>query len=341
MSELVFITGAAGYIGHKTLYFALEEGYKARCAIRKQEQAEKILARPSIAPFKDAIDFVVVTEMTKIGAFDDVLHGVTAIIHLASPLAKETDDYERNIVRPAIDINTSILSSAAKTPSIRRVIITSSAVTLVPFQWNLAPDSRRVYTERDVNTNPVQPYTSVMDAYWASKSLARTTVLDFISEQKPHFDVVSLLPSVVVGADERATSTEELLEGTRTLVMGPVLGVQSPFPMVGVPVDIVDVARAHVDAIKPSVPGNAEYVLSSDTPDGIEWDQALNLAKTYLPDDCGEGKALPLGGSFPTTKWLLDVSTTEKAFRWKFTPYATTMRGLMEQYVELANKAKA
>ncbi|KAF2502199.1 NAD(P)-binding protein [Lophium mytilinum] len=336
MSELVFITGAAGYIGHKTLHFALQEGYKARCAIRKQEQAKKILARASIAPFKDAIDFVVVPDMTKIGAFDEVLDGVTAIIHLASPMAKETDDYERNIVRPGIEINTSILASAAKTPSIRRVVITSSAVTLVPFQWNLDPDSTKVYTERDVNRDPITPYTSVMDAYWASKSLARTAVLDFISEEKPHFDVISLLPSVVIGADERATSTEELLEGTRTLVMGPVLGVESPFPMVGVPVDMEDVARAHVDALKPSVPGNAEYVLSSDTPEGIEWDQALDLAKKYVADDCGEGKALPLGGSFPTTKWLLDVSATEKAFGWKFTPYEVTMRGLLKQYVELS-----
>lgn len=176
-----------------------------------------------------------------------------------------------------------------------------------------------------------------MEAYWASKSLARTAVRDFVTQNKPHFDVISLLPSVVIGTDQRATSIKELLEGTRTLVMGPVMGVTSPYPMVGVPVDMVDVARAHVDAMKPSVPGNAEYVLSSDTPEGVEWDHSLDLAKKFFPNDCGEKKALPLGGSFPTTKWLLDVSTTEKAFGWKFAPYEQTMKGLMSQYVELFN----
>jgi hypothetical protein len=176
-----------------------------------------------------------------------------------------------------------------------------------------------------------------MEAYWASKALSRVAVRDFIAEKTPHFDVVSLLPSVVIGADERATSTEILLEGTRTMVMGPVLGAISPFPMVGVPVDMVDVARAHVEALKPSVPGNAEYLLSSDTPEGVEWDLSLGLARKNFPGDCGKGKALPLGGSFPTTKWLLDVSMTEKAFGWKFTPYEETMTGLLQQYVELSN----
>lgn len=83
------ITGAAGYIGFQTLIFAVEAGYKVRCAIRKEPQAAKVLAHPAIAPFKDAFEFVIVPEMTQLGSFDSALEGVTAIIHLASPLARE------------------------------------------------------------------------------------------------------------------------------------------------------------------------------------------------------------------------------------------------------------
>jgi len=57
--------------------------------------------------------------------------------------------------------------------------------------------------------------------------------------------------------------------------------------MVGVPVHVASVAKAHVHALKPSVPGNAEYILSSDCPEGIKWDQALTIAEKYFPEECG------------------------------------------------------
>jgi nucleoside-diphosphate-sugar epimerase len=58
----------------------------------------------------------------------------------------QAEDYERAIISPAVDMVTVVLEAAAKTPSVQRVIITSSCVTLVPFEWNFAPDSERLYT---------------------------------------------------------------------------------------------------------------------------------------------------------------------------------------------------
>lgn len=58
----------------------------------------------------------------------------------------KTDDYEGAIIEPAVKMVTVVLEAAAKTSSIRRVIVTSSCVTLIPFQWNFAPDSERLYT---------------------------------------------------------------------------------------------------------------------------------------------------------------------------------------------------
>jgi len=69
-----------------------------------------------------------------------------------------------------------------------------------------------------------------MEAYWASKALSRKQIQTFVREEKPHFEIVSLLPSVVIGVDDRATNREELLEGTRALAMSPLLGTVSPYP---------------------------------------------------------------------------------------------------------------
>jgi nucleoside-diphosphate-sugar epimerase len=186
-----------------------------------------------------------------------------------------------------------------------------------------------------------------MEAYWASKALARKAVRDFVLDQKPSFDYVNLLPSVVIGPDERISSDadtpESILQGTRAAVLAPALtsSLNSSFPYVGVPVNVADVVRAHVDAVNAGlIPGNPEYILSSDTPEGIEWDREIqNICKKYFAQEVNSGD-LPLQGSLTTIKWRLDGISTEEAFGWKFTSFEETMKGLLSQYLQLKKNEK-
>jgi nucleoside-diphosphate-sugar epimerase len=320
------------------MLLALEAGFTVKAVIRKQEQAKKLKAHRKIISYAEKLEFAVVPEMSQGGAFDVALEGVDAALHLASPLAIDTDNYERDIVDPAVKINQSILESAMKSPSVKRVVITSSMVTLVPFEWLANPNSSRIYTSTDINLNPSRPFNSSMEAYWASKAIARLAVQNFITEKKPHFDIIQLLPSVVLGADDRATVLSDLRTSTPLweLKMSPLLGTQQPAPMVGVPVDVADVAKAHIDAINLKVPGNRDYVLSAETPDGIVWDDMINVARTEWPARC-ETKALPLGGTLPTMKWKIDVVETETAFGWKFRAFDMTIRDMIAQYLDLVD----
>jgi nucleoside-diphosphate-sugar epimerase len=180
-----------------------------------------------------------------------------------------------------------------------------------------------------------------MEAYWASKAFARTATRKFIEEKRPAFDFVNLLPSVVIGRDERIQAggnVDELLEGTRKAVLAPALDSShnSPFPYVGVPVHVADVARAHIDAVDSSlIPGNTEFILSSDTPDGVVWNEQVHaIARKYFPQQVENG-TLPLEGSLGYVKFRLDGMATEKAFNWKFMSFEETMKGLIGQYLEL------
>ncbi len=58
----------------------------------------------------------------------------------------QTEYYDRDIVQPTLDVMSSVLEAAYRQPSVKRVVVTSSAVTLVPFEWLSNPDSERVYT---------------------------------------------------------------------------------------------------------------------------------------------------------------------------------------------------
>ena len=114
--------------------------------------------------------------------------------------------------------------------------------------------------------------------------------------------------------------------------MAPILGQNIDTPLVGVQVHVDDVARAHVDSLKTSVRGNADYVLTSDGSDGIEWDAAKGMVKNGVQGSVGK---LKLDGSMPTMKWRIDTSTTEKAFGWKCRSFEETMRDLVGQYLRL------
>jgi nucleoside-diphosphate-sugar epimerase len=193
----------------------------------------------------------------------------------------------------------------------------------------------------DANRHPSRPFRSAMEAYWASKALARFASLSFVQEKKPQFDIVNLLPAVVIGPDERISPTEgvdKLLQGTRAAVLAPALdgSFNSAFPYVGTPVHVADVAKAHVDAVdRDAIPGNSEFILSSDTPEGVVWDESVAATcKKFFAKEV-EDRVLPLEGSLPSIRWRLDGASTEVTFGWKFRTFEDTMHEMITQYLQL------
>jgi nucleoside-diphosphate-sugar epimerase len=187
-----------------------------------------------------------------------------------------------------------------------------------------------------------------MEAYWASKALARIATKEFFEKERPKFDFVNLLPSVVIGPDDRlntdaSATIDSVLQGTRAAVLAPALSdsLNSAFPYVGTPVHVADVARAHVDSIDSRlVPGNSEHILSSDTPDGVVWDRDVSrVCRKFFHGDVASGR-LPLKGSLTAIKWRLDGQATERIFGWQFTSFEETMKQLVAQYLRIfANSA--
>lgn len=67
------------------------------------------------------------------------------------PLQRNQPDRTRvegNIIEPAEALLTMVLEAAANDDTVRRVVIASSRGTLIPFEWNFAPDSDKSYTRQ-------------------------------------------------------------------------------------------------------------------------------------------------------------------------------------------------
>jgi nucleoside-diphosphate-sugar epimerase len=117
--DLVFITGATGFIGAETVRDILTAGYRVRLSVRKESQTSGL--KDLFAAHVDKIDFVVVPDITTPGAFDSTLDGVTYVIHAASPMPGKGQDVRKDYVDPAVLGTESILKSASRKPDIKRV----------------------------------------------------------------------------------------------------------------------------------------------------------------------------------------------------------------------------
>ncbi|EKG12658.1 NAD-dependent epimerase/dehydratase [Macrophomina phaseolina MS6] len=130
-SHLIFITGSTGFIGSQVVSAALKAGHRVRLSVRKQEQIQKL--KSLFAAHADKLDFVVIPDITKPDAFDGSLAGVDYIFHLASPMPGKGSDFKADYVAPAVQGTESMLNAAKAEKSVKRVIIVSSFLAVVPL----------------------------------------------------------------------------------------------------------------------------------------------------------------------------------------------------------------
>lgn len=129
--SLIFITGATGFIGSHVVTQALAAGYKLRLSVRKESQISSLRSRFSEHAAK--LDFVVVPDISTPSAFGQALHGVTYVFHLASPMPGKGSDFESDYLKPAVQGTTALLDAAKAVDTIKRVIIVSSLLALIPL----------------------------------------------------------------------------------------------------------------------------------------------------------------------------------------------------------------
>jgi nucleoside-diphosphate-sugar epimerase len=339
-ASTVLITGATGHLGFRVLVLALEAGYNARVAVRNQSGANKVLAAPSIKRLNNGsnITFVTVPDILADGAYNEAVQGVEYIIHCASPITNGvTDHYEEKLIGPAVKGTTSILHAAYTSPEVKRIVITSSIVATVPLSVFVDPTDE-VFDGQKKMPPHTGPYANEPQAYQDSKVRALAATHEFVAEKKPGFDVINVMPSFIIGKNELATNTTDFFHGTNKVVLSPVLGIKADMPRPGTIVYLSDVARIHVDALKPEIAGNQDFPASSGGLEGVTLDDALDIVAKYFPKEVAAG-VLPNNGSTRTLQVAIDASKTEKTFGLKFAGLEKQVLEIAEHYIELASKA--
>jgi len=336
--DLVLITGATGHVGSRTLIHLLEAGYQVRAAVRSEAKREAVLARPQIKAINPGsrLSFVIVPDITAVGAYDSAVEGVTHVIHIASPLA--TGDsvprhrHEEFFIRPAVQGTINLLEAANLVGTVRRVVITSSIVAIVPVEEMEGIKPRNPLHPVSPNDRiPFQPgpYNSTFAAYAASKVASLHHAEAWMERERPAFDVVYLHPGFVLGRNDTATTTAQAMQGTNSVVLALLLGKKFG-PYAGVTVHAEDVARAHLMSLDPTVLGNQSYILGQQA----RWNDAREIARREYPEAL-KSKLIVRGGGVKTTRLTVDTSLTEDTFGFEFASYEDQVKSVLDHFLEL------
>lgn len=340
--NLVLITGASGHIGYATLVQALAAGYQVRAAVRSQAKAALILSRPQIKTMNPGprLEFVIVPDITQPNAYDEAIKGVDYVIHIASPLVTgdqvPLSQHQEFFIKPAVRGTVGMLEAARRAKTVQRVVITSSIVALMPVAHMEGAERRTTPVRPDSRTDLIEePYESEFTAYTASKVAALHAAESWVAKEDPDFDLVHLHPGFVLGRNELATTPVEAMKGTNAVVLAMLLGKKFG-PYAGATVHVQDVARVHVQALLPSIPGNQSYILSQPA----RWNDAREIAKHAFPEAV-ERRVLTGSGNVDTAVIPIDSSLTEQVFDIRFQSFDSQVESLVGHFLELRSRKKA
>ncbi|KAG2007029.1 D-lactaldehyde dehydrogenase [Coprinopsis cinerea AmutBmut pab1-1] len=330
----VLVTGANGFIAIWVVRRLLEEGYSVRGTVRAASKASHL--KDIFKSYGEKLEVVVVPDFTKEGAFDELIKGMDAIQHIASPGPANTDDlYE--IVNPAVDGTLNLLNTALKHGSgLKRIVITSGAGAII----DTTSTEPRTFTEDDWNDGSVRDIEEkgndvpVYEKYRASKVLAERAAWKFYNDHKNviKWDLTVLNPVFVFGPPIHEIGASPMtLNSSMVHFWVNVISTDTPKTKEGLSfaaswVDVRDVAQGHVLALQKEAAGGERIILSEGSFVWQDWVDVANKfkSKRELPKGMPEIERV--------YKFQMDASKATRILGITYRSKEDTMKDLLEDF---------
>lgn len=253
---VVLVTGASGFIAGSVVKLLLERGYEVRGTVRSLADKAKVSHLRDTFPSLELFAADLLTE----GSFDKACEGAQYVLHTASPFQLTVSDPQKDLVDPALNGTLNVLKAAAKSGTVKRVVVTSSCAAVA---WQATPPDDKVWTEEDWNEDS----TLENAPYRLSKTLAERAAWQFVNEGegKGKFDLAVINPSFVLGPPLSARTDSESVRAVKGFLSGTVKEQGGCRPSCFGCVDVRDVALAHVLAMEKAEAGGHRFIVSSTT----------------------------------------------------------------------------
>jgi dihydroflavonol-4-reductase len=269
-TELILVTGASGFIAQHVILALLERGYAVRGTVRDLKHAQDVLnVLETQSPVARSRVTIVAADLEQDAGWEEAMLGISAVMHVASPIPLEQPDDPDILVAPARDGALRVLR-AAKAGGITKVVMTSSVVAVAEGHGKDRGHGR-TFTEADW-TDPDGPH---VNPYARSKAIAERAAWDYVNGEGCGMALTTILPGLVLGPVLSADFgvSPELI---RRMLAGGLPGS----PPIGFSlVDVRDVAALEVAALESEAANGERFICTND----FVW--MADLAKT-LRDAC-------------------------------------------------------
>ena len=249
-----------------------------------------------------------------------------------------------DFINPAVQGTLGLLKSASKSPSVKRVVITSSIAVLdlekasdisgrFPSLFGLIKGNVKLTHQTAYDLGPIPPLdklTTPFAGYVASKRVALKKTNEFVEQNKPGFDIIHVLPSVILGRNELTTTLPEFDSGTNRYVINIAKGETAPAPMLGASVFVDDCAEVHVQALNSKVQGNQNFIASSGA---VVFNDVNEIVKEAFGST--EKSVLKLGGNLATKALDLNTRETDDAFHIRWASFPEQVKSVIGHYLEV------
>ncbi|MEM8606071.1 MAG: NAD-dependent epimerase/dehydratase family protein [Myxococcota bacterium] len=294
------VTGASGYAASWIVDELLARGARVRATVRDPSNQEKCRHLVAMGNEHPGTLELAKADLLDDGSFDRVVDGAGTVIHTASPfIVGKVTDANRQLIEPALAGTKNVLSAVNKSPTVERVVLTSSVAAVYGDAKELGRNPRGRFTEDDWNTTSTADH----QPYSCSKTLAERAAWEMRNAQG-RWKLATINPGFVLGPSKTPRADSESIKFMTDLLRGRYKFGAPPLCF-GI-VDVRDVARAHVEAAIRPVEGR--FILVADSKTFLEMGQILRSA---------------LGGSRPfpkasIPKVLLYLFGPPQGFSWKF-----------------------
>lgn len=226
-----------------------------------------------------------VPDMGVPGAMDEAVKGCDGIAHIASPVSESYNPDPQATIPKGISCALSILESAAKEPSVKSFVYTSSqaaAVMLEPGKkYHITPASWNEESKVAWTMPITQDFRRMLLNYMCGKTEAEQHCFKWVEEHKPHFTFNTVLPNVNFGIVARPDKTG--FGSSSALLKALWCGSSLPADLIPPEwyVDVEDTALLHLAALtQPDVSNERILALASR----YCYNEILEIFKKIAPD---------------------------------------------------------
>lgn len=165
-NSTVMVTGATGYVAGWIVEKLNDEGATVHAVVRDPSNEKKISHLESLGS-PGQIKFFR-GDLLEEGSYDEAVQGCDVVFHTASPFTSAVKDPQKDLVDPAKLGTINVLQSVNKTPSVSRVVLTSSCAAIYGDNKDLELLPNKRVDESVWNTSS----TLYHNAYFHAKTVA-------------------------------------------------------------------------------------------------------------------------------------------------------------------------